>query len=36
MSYFKFIVLVTHPKLAALALPLSTNREGGRPLTDVG
>lgn len=31
MSYFKFIVLLTHPKLAALALPLSTSREGGRP-----
>jgi len=27
---------VTHPKLAALALPLSTIREGGRPLADVG
>jgi len=36
MSYFKFIVLLTHPKLAALALPLSTSREGGRPLADVG
>jgi len=36
MSYFKFIVLVTYPKLAALALPLSTCREGGRPLADVG
>jgi len=36
MSYFKFIVLVTHPKLTALALPLSTSREGGRPLADVG
>jgi len=36
MSYFKFIVLVTHPKLAALALPLSTSREGGRPFADVG
>ena len=28
MSYFKFIVLLTHPKLAAIALPLSTSREG--------
>jgi len=36
MSYFKFIVLVTHPKLAVLSLPLSTSREGGRPLADVG
>jgi len=36
MSYFKFIVLVTHPKLAALALPLFTSREGRRPLADVG
>jgi len=36
MLYFKFIVLLTHPKLAALALPLSTSREGGRPLADVG
>jgi hypothetical protein len=29
MSYFKFIVLLTHPKLAPLALPLSTRKEGG-------
>ena len=36
MSYFKFIVLLTHPKLATLALPHSTSREGGRPLADVG
>jgi hypothetical protein len=36
MSYFKFIVLLTHPNLARLALPLSTRREGGRPLADVG
>jgi hypothetical protein len=36
MSYFKFIVLLTHPKLATLALPLSTRREGGRPTADVG
>jgi len=37
MSYFKFIVLSTHPQLAALALPHSTSREeGGRPLADVG
>jgi hypothetical protein len=36
MSRFKFIVLLTHPKLAELALPLSTYREGGRPLADVG
>jgi hypothetical protein len=36
MSYLKFIVFLTHPKLAALALPLSTRREGGRPLADVG
>jgi len=39
MSYFKFNVLVTHPKLAALALPLFrqlADREGGRPLADVG
>jgi hypothetical protein len=36
MSHFKFIILLTHPKLPALALPLSTGREGGRPLADVG
>jgi hypothetical protein len=36
MLYFNFIVLLTHPKLALLALPLSTSREGGRPLADVG
>lgn len=36
MSYFKFIVFMTHPKLAKLALPLSTCREGGRPPADVG
>jgi len=36
MSYFKFIVLLTHPKLAVLALPLSTSREGARPPADVG
>jgi len=36
MSHFKFVVLLTHPKLAMLALPLSTCREGGRPLADVG
>jgi hypothetical protein len=36
MSYFKFIVLLTHPSLAWLALPLSTRREGGRPRADVG
>jgi len=36
MSYFEYIVLLTHPKLAWLALPLSTSREGGRPLADVG
>jgi hypothetical protein len=29
MSYFKFIVLLTHPKLTVLAFPLSTGREGG-------
>jgi len=32
----KFIRLLTHPKLAMLALPLSTGREGRRPLADVG
>jgi hypothetical protein len=36
MSYLQFIVLLTHPKLAVLALPLSTSREGGRPPVDVG
>jgi hypothetical protein len=36
MSHFKFIVLLTHPKLVRLALPLSTRREGGCPLADVG
>jgi len=36
MSHLKFFVLSTHPKLAVLALPLSTRREGGRPLADVG
>jgi hypothetical protein len=36
MSDFKYIVLLTHPKLAMLTLPLSTSREGGRPLADVG
>jgi len=36
MSHFKFIVLLTHPKLATLALPLSTCREGGSPLADLG
>jgi len=36
MLYFKFIVWLTHPKLATLAFPLSTCREGGRPLADVG
>ena len=29
MSYFRFIALLTHPKLAWLALPLSKRREGG-------
>ena len=28
MLHFKFIVLLTHPKLAVLALPLSTCRRG--------
>jgi hypothetical protein len=36
MSYFKFIALLTHPKLATLALPLSTCREGRRPQADLG
>jgi hypothetical protein len=36
MLYFKFIVLLTQPKLAQLALPLSKSREGGRPRADVG
>jgi hypothetical protein len=36
MSYFKFIALLTHPKLATLALPLSTCREGRLPLAEVG
>ena len=36
MSYLKFLVLLTHPKLAVLTLPLSTSREGGRPRADVG
>jgi hypothetical protein len=36
MLYFRIIALLTHPKFAALALPLSTRREGGRPLADVG
>ncbi len=36
MSHFSFVVLLTHPKLAALAFPLSTSREGGRPQADVG
>jgi hypothetical protein len=27
MSYFKFIALLTHPKLATLALPLSNCRD---------
>ena len=36
MSYFRFIALLTHPKLATLALPLSTSREGRRALADVG
>jgi len=36
MSYFKFIVLLTYPKLVGLVLPLSTRRLGGRPPADVG
>jgi hypothetical protein len=36
MSYSKFIVLLTHSKLAVLALPLSTCREGGPRTLGVG
>jgi hypothetical protein len=39
MSYFKFIVLMTHPKLTMPALPLFrqlADREGRRLLADVG
>ena len=45
MSYIKFIVLLTHPlpdyagqsgKLAKLALPLPTSREGDLALGEMG
>lgn len=36
MLYFKFIFLLTYPKLALLALHLTTSREGRYPLADVG
>jgi hypothetical protein len=36
MSYFKFIVLLTHPKLVQLAFPLSTCREGNLARGEMG
>ncbi len=34
MSHFKFMGYLSHFKLAVLALPLSTRREGGRPTSE--
>jgi hypothetical protein len=36
MSHFNSLFYLTHPKLVKLAFPLSTSREGGCPLADMG
>ena len=36
MSQFDLFTLLDSPRRICDALPLSTNREGGRPLADVG